>query len=420
MGTQSGSKHQSSRRVVLVTQPYWPDIQSTSHLLTELLDALDDGEIQFSVVCGYPALLGGGAAGKIPQHERRGEIEIFRCGLQGDQRSSVFRRLMGMLTFVLSATCRVIRIGPGATVCTLTNPPFAPIWIAALGKVFGFSWQLICHDVYPDGLVAVGKLRDGSWITRFWGLANRFALGEAEQVVVLGRDMAERVRQHYEVSEERIRVIPHWSVNDGGGDLLPSSTELWRSLAYEEDAFVVQYSGNMGLWHDIDTLVRAAALLVREEQIRFLFIGDGMRRAQAQALAKELGANNIEWQAFQPEEKLTDSLACCHVALISQRSRLTGIAVPCKLYGILASGRAVVGMVPDDSEVARTIAEADCGWRLDPDDAEGLAALLRELSKRPYEAREKGARAYHAFDTKYRLEHAASMYREIWRLNKSG
>ncbi len=420
MGTQSEPKCQSSRRVVLVTQPYWPDIQSTSHLLTELLDALDDGEIQFSVVCGYPALLAGGALEKIPQHERRGKIEIFRCGLKGELRSSLFRRLVGMIAFVLSATCKIVCLGPSATVCTLTNPPFAPIWIAILGKMFGFPWQVICHDVYPDGLVAVGKLRDGSLITRLWRLANRFALGEAERVVVLGRDMAERVRQQYEVSEERIRVIPHWSVSDGGGAFLPSSTELWRSLTYEEDAFVVQYSGNMGLWHDIDTLVRAAALLAEEEQIRFLFIGDGMRRAQAQALAKELGVNNIEWQAFQPEEKLRDSLASCHVALISQRSGLTGIAVPCKLYGILASGRAVVGMVPDDSEVARTIVEEDCGWRLDSDDAEDLAALLRNLSKRTREVREKGARAYHAFDTKYRLEHAASMYREIWRSNELG
>lgn len=410
------SSNESPKRVVIVTQPYWPDIQSTSHLLTELLDSLDESGIAFNVVCAYPAVFAEGEGGRrsVPSRERRGQTVIYRCGWQGNSRRSIAHRLWGMASFVLSATWRVIRLSRGAMVCTLTNPPFAPLWIASLAVLFRFPYQIICHDVYPDGLVALGKLRVHGWVARLWSAANRRAWHRAECIVVLGRDMLELLRDRYQIDEEKLVLIPHWSVNDSGGRMEASATETWRTLGYSEETFVVQYSGNMGLWHDMKTLVRAAAELKEEEKIRFLFIGEGMRRSAAQSLAEELGATNITWLPFQPEEQLTDSLAACSVALVSQRKGLQGAAVPCKLYGILASGRCIIGMVPPDCEVARVIAEENCGWQLAPGDVNGLVRLVKEMTQREEEVRQKGANAYRAFDIRYRLHHAASQYLRLW------
>ena len=53
------------KRVVWVTQPYYPDIQSTSHLLTELLEAMGDEAVEFTVICGHPVMLSAGAPAKF-------------------------------------------------------------------------------------------------------------------------------------------------------------------------------------------------------------------------------------------------------------------------------------------------------------------------------------------------------------------
>ena len=94
---------------------------------------------------------------------------------------------------------------------------------------------------------------------------------------------------------------------------------------------MVQYSGNMGLWHDIENFVLAAKRLEEKPHIQFVFIGGGRRRNQAELLASELGCANIQWHDFVKLEDLSESLAACHVSLISLRAGLEGVAVPCKL-----------------------------------------------------------------------------------------
>jgi len=398
---------------VWVTQPYYPDIQSTSHLLTGLLEAMGGDPVEFTVICGHPVLVSEGTPARAASCEQRGNVRIFRCGLRSDYKRNLLLRFLYMASFVLAASWRLVRVSRGALVFAVTNPPFAPVWIGALSRIFGFRYHIVCHDVFPDGLVALGKLPEPGLVADLWHRANRVALRDAKTTVVLGRDMLELLRDRYGVPEAKLKLIPHWSVNDGGGRFAPEETRLWRTLGFT-DAFVVQYSGNMGLWHDIETLVRAAAILKDHDRIRFVFLGGGMRKEKARALESELGVARIDWLPFQPEESLTDSLACAHLSIISQREGLEGIAVPCKLYGILASGRGILGLVPEGSEVARVIAEEDCGVRLGPHDPGALAAVILKLSEDLPRVREMGSGAYAAFDGKYRLEQAVKRYRELW------
>lgn len=402
-------------RVWLVTQPYWPDIQSTSHLLTELVEAsVEAGAAEFTVLCGFPALTDSSHVGKSPKTEIRHGVEIRRCGSRIDYKRSLVHRALALFAFVSEVTFRLP--GRGHQVVAVTNPPFAPVWMWLVARVRRFRYSLICHDVFPDGLVALGKLPGEGWMARTWSRLNRRAYHEAVKTVVLGRDMADLLHERYGVPREKLIVAPHWSIADGGGTFAPEDTRLWSELGLG-DSFVIQYSGNMGLWHDLDTVVRAAALLRDDSRFRFLLVGGGMRREAARSLAEKLDATNIEWLPFQPEETLADSLACCHLALISQREGLSGIAVPCKLYGILASGRGILALVPEASETARVVAEEGCGIRLDPHDPEALAAAVRKLADDRERVRALGEAAYASFRRKYRLEHGVSRYRPLWESN---
>jgi glycosyltransferase involved in cell wall biosynthesis len=80
------------------------------------------------------------------------------------------------------------------------------------------------------------------------------------------------------------------------------------------------------------------------------------------------------------------------------------VAVPCKLYGILASGRAVVAQVPARSEVARVVEEERCGVVVPPADAGALAREIRRLAQAPEEVERMGERAFAAYREKYTLE----------------
>lgn len=398
-------RDEGRRRWLFVSQVFHPDQQATSQLFSDLFAGLAQQGVGATVLCGWPRETG------HPARERWQGVEIRRGGLRVDGKSSLWHRAMAYGSYTLWLCVQLLFAAPaGARWLVVTNPPFAPVvaWVCALLR--GRSYELFLLDVYPDGLAAVGTLAAGSPIARLWRWANRRAFAGAERIYVLGRDMERICTARYGVDAGKLVYFPHWSATVVATPREKSATRLLTTLPALHGKFVVQYSGNMGLWHDIETIVRAAHLLNGEDEIRFLMIGDGMRRRRAEALAQELGLTNIVWLPYQPKETLDDSLACCDAALISQRAGLEGVAVPCKLYGILASGRAILAQVPKHSEVDLVVAEERCGWSVEPGDAIALALAIRRAASDRDETALRGKRAFAAYQAKYTLNSAIEFF----------
>lgn len=392
---------------IFVSQVFHPDRQATSVLLSQLAARLVERGFQPVVYAGYPPAASGA---RLPSNEQWQGVKIRRGGGRLDGKKNLAARALAYLAY--SAWLKwtlLFRTPAKAHLIVLTNPPFAPVLVWLCSWWRGWTYDVFLHDVYPDGLVALGQMKPRGLLTRLWSAANRRALARARLVLVLGRDMAELCQDRYGVDAGKISVVPSWSPVDFPVHAAAEATRLWRRLGLERK-FVVQYSGNMGLWHDLRTIVEAAAVLRDEPGVHFLMIGDGRRRAEAEQLSIQLGLKNLTWLPFQPAEELGDSLACCHAAIVSQRAGLEGVAVPSKLYGILASGRAVLAQVPANSEAARVVRERDCGIVISPGDAPALAAAIRQLQDDPASTERMGRLAAEAGATQFTLAAAADRF----------
>ncbi|HZS93703.1 MAG TPA: glycosyltransferase family 4 protein, partial [Chloroflexota bacterium] len=273
-------------------------------------------------------------------------------------------------------------------------------------------YETILLDAYPDGLVALGTLRERSALVRVWRALNARAYRGAQHIIVIGRDMIGLLHDRYGVDRRHVTYIPHWGPKEAEG--MPAERGSLLARLGLDRKFVVQYSGNMGLWHDMEALVRVAEHLRNDDRIHFLFMGKGRRREAAETLARRLKLTNITWLDFAPREELATALASCDAALISLRAGMEGVAVPSKLYGILAAGRPVLAMVPPNSEVGQTVREEGCGCVVPPGDVEGMVRAIRELAATPAIAEEMGHRARAAYSAKYTIDHAANAYRRLW------
>lgn len=393
--------------LAFVTEIFHPNPQSTSQLLTALFSGwvIDTGSV--AVVCGKESAesLDGGLEDNLSA------VMIRRCGLRIDGKRSLVNRFLRYLSFTLAATWELLWMRP-KRICAVSNPPYSPIWIWLVTRLTRTPYDLLLHDIYPDGLIATGMLAPRSPIADLWRALNRIAYGSAASLIVLGRDMANLVHEQYAVRRDRIYVIPNWSPTAFQS---PSSPERRDPGS----PFVALYSGNMGSWHDIDMIVEAAKLLADDQRIRIRMVGGGKRRAAAEARSLQLGLCNMSWGDFVPLEKLGELLASCDVAIVSQRDGLTGIAVPCKLYGILAAGRAVLAAAPADCETALVIREESCGIVMPPHDSAKLATALRRLADDPAECGRMADRARSAYEQKYSLAEARKRFQRLWNLPES-
>lgn len=399
-----------TRPIVFVCLVFHPDTSASSILFTDLFTRLSRDGVRVTALCGFPSK---DEIGSLPRRETYGGVHIVRCGARIQGKRHLLARAVAYGSFLLHAGWKLILMGPRVRVVGGTDPPFtaAALWLLSLtGRV---RYEAILLDAYPDGLVAIGSLSERSPITRVWRWLNRRSYARADRLVVIGRDMIDLLRRRYAVDPRRITYIPHWGSTEVDALAPPERGPLIRQLGLD-DKFVVQYSGNMGLWHDMDSLVRAADLVRDDPGIHFLFIGKGRRRTSAEALARRLELSNVTWLDFLPREELAAGLSSCDAALISLRAGLEGVAVPSKLYGILASGRPVIAQVPAGSEVASVVREEGCGVVVPPGDVARLAQAIRDLAAVPELAAEMGRRAHHAYWTKYTLTRAAADFQELW------
>lgn len=398
-----------NKTLIFCCQVYYPDEQSTSQLFTAVMERLVSKGHPVTVLCGFPNDV---MQKKIPKCQTHNGVVIERLGLRLSLKKSYVSRGLSYISYLIGVIPKLLFAPRGAQFFAVTNPPFLAWILALISFMRGHSFTFMFLDLHPEGLIALGNFSESVWYVRLWKYLNGIAYRRAKKLLVLGRDMIPVLSDSYGLDPTSFSYVPHWSASENEGPI-PFASAKFSKIWGVSDFFVVQYSGNMGLWHDIDTFVRAAKELEAYKKIKFIFVGGGIRKFKAMILAEKLGVKNIRWEEFVSIEDLTQSLASCHLALISLNKNLEGVAVPCKLYGILASGRGVIAQVPEASEVALTVNENNCGLVVAPQDVSGLAKVILELSENLPETERMGKASYDAYLNNYQINNAVDSFEEI-------
>lgn len=397
-------------KVVILSQYFFPELISTGQLLTELAEDLVDLGCVVRAVAGQPTYYG---SSRVPTEIEHHGIKILRVWNTQLEKNSVIGKILNSASFFLGSVLKSSALSRESVMVVVTNPPilpFVPYLLSLLGRS---KYVCLIHDVYPDVAVRLGYLGSRSILCRLWETMNRRVMAGASAVVVLGRDMEEKVREKMDRSGwSKIWVIPNWSDGDAIRPVAKEGNPFFLEIGLSSSTFVVQYSGNMGLSHNLETIVDAARRL-QDLAITFLFIGGGGKRETIETMVANLKLDNVRFLPYQPKEKLRYSLGCADVSLVCLDEGVEGLSVPSKYYGILASGRPVIAMMRERSEIAMSVRESGCGYVVPPRDSEELAARIRHLYDHPDVALEMGKRARQSLEKQYSRKVIAGKYFEL-------
>jgi len=219
-------------KVLLINQYFPPDASGSAYILGELAEDLAQNN-SVHVIAGRPSYSSAASAFE-PQGVRLTTAASTTFG-----RGNLAGRVINYASFIASAALRTVRAPRPDVVVTMTDPPFAGL----LG-VIGALWHrrpfvLLCHDVYPDIAIALGVLRPGP-LPRIWRGLNKVIRGVASRIVVVGRDMGDKLAADG-VPRSKLEFIPTWAPDD-----LPGADERAAIRAAEqwEDRFIVMHAGN--------------------------------------------------------------------------------------------------------------------------------------------------------------------------------
>jgi glycosyltransferase involved in cell wall biosynthesis len=356
-------------RIRFVHQYFHPDLSSVSQVLSQIAFHLGEKGEEVSVLCSRNNYNGAGDETPPGRETVRG-VEIRRCWGPSRGRRSVLDRILDMASFCLLATLRLLVSPRVDTVVFLTNPPFYSLLGPILRKARGERFVHILMDVYPDVVVQGGMLREDSVVVRVLRRIARFTLENADCVIVLGDDMKD-VAIRTGAAPDRVAVIRNWADPEKIYPVPPNKNRLRREWGLD-GKFVVEYSGNFGVSHCFDDLLAVAEELSNDEEIRFLFIGDGARHREVEERVSTKGLRNVTLLPYQRASDLAQSLSVGDVHYISLRPGFEGVVVPSKAYGIMAAGRPIVYQGDIKGEIAQMVLREGIGVVVEPGDREKL------------------------------------------------
>ncbi len=297
------------------------------------------------------------------------------------RRGSFFRRALSWLHYAWQAFWWLGRWDTEIPVLLFSNPPIL-CWVGyLLKKLRGQRYAVMVHDIYPDVLVKIAGFAPGHPLIRLWNALNRRAYENAEVVMTLGEYMAAALERQFDPRRTplgRVEVIYPW-VDTEKIHPLPKAENPFARQHQQVDKFTVMYSGNMGLGHDIETMLAAAQLLRENERIHFMFIGAGPKWELVAQTIQEQQLSNVTLLPWQPEETLPYSLSCADVALVSLEPGMEGLAVPSKAIYAIGAGAYLLLFASGENDISAWIERYAFGTVLPPD-ARQVADRIRMLS----------------------------------------
>ncbi len=404
--------------VLFLNRSYWPDVEATGQLLTELCEGLSSS-FDVRVLAGQPNAVRGieGDQQKLWQTATsHNGVRIHRARHWQLSKHNMLLKGLNYLSFV-SATRRALRVIERPDVVVFETDPFLlPFEAARLQRRTGCRMVGYLQDIYPDVAVALGK------VPNHWGIRRlRTALfsvyRRCDRMVVLSEDM-KRLLIAGGVNPERIDLVPNWSDPE---TVFPiTQTNLFRQRHGLEDRFLVMYSGNLGLTQRLEEFVEAAALLTDLPQVLFAFVGQGSQRSQLQQMVQRKALSNLLFFDYQPKAELAHSLSAADLHLVPLTKELSQCLMPSKLYGILAAGRPYLTNAVPESELHQITVGHQVGISVEPGSPAAIASAIRHaVADAPLLAR-MGQNARQLAVTEFTREKSVEKFRQVLRAALAG
>ena len=257
-------------RLWIVSELYYPEQTSTGYFLTAIAEGLASS-MPVDVVSGQPTYSEHGI--RASAYEERNGVRIHRARATHFNKDRLLLRAVNALTLTLSiGWFALVRFRRDDQLLIVTNPPTLPPLLGMIARLKGMRSHLLVHDVYPEVLAATGMLRGGSVAYRLLARIFSATFRAYDSIIVLGRDMAELVQRKIGENDRPITIIPNW----GDADEITPMPKATNPFLVENDIrprCVIQFSGNIGRTHDVETILAAARNLRDRHDIVFVFVG---------------------------------------------------------------------------------------------------------------------------------------------------
>ena len=366
------------KKILIYAHYYAPDVASTGQILQDLAEGMTD-EFDVTVICTVPSYTGIIAEEykekKFFSEEIAG-VHALRVPVPEFTKSSKKSRIKNLLAYYLGARKATGMVGEQDYVFAISQPPIMGGMLGVYGKKKLGAKLIYCiQDFNPEQIMATGYFRFRAILKAAMRLDKR-SCRKADLVVTVGRDLCKTLEQRFQGG-----IVPNYVMINNWIDekeIYPLPTDDAGVTAFRreyglDEKFVFMYSGNIGLYYDLEGLIQVIEKFQNAKtpdgrEVMFAFVGAGSVLEKLKNYQQDHGLNNVVFIPYQEKERLIYSLNAADIHWCVNAKGIKGVSCPSKFYGIAAVGKPVLAVLESGSEVRMLIEEIGCGRCSEPGD----------------------------------------------------
>jgi glycosyltransferase involved in cell wall biosynthesis len=304
---------------------------------------------------------------------------VVRCLSLFSRRSTMPSRWLENLSFGITSGFALLT-AEFDVVYSNTWPLFATGIVAMVAQLRRKPLVLSVQDLYPESLSVQRRLRNSSPLFRLLRDLDRWIAQTANAIVLPARSLARYYQSDRGLDAEKVHVVPNWSNLEIDG-LSLASADFRKSAGIPPNKFLFVFAGNVGVAAGAEQVVRAFQGLQGQCEIGLLIAGEGSRLVACQEGAAKLPAGRVWFHHPFPATETSTVLGCADAFVLPTSGRQSLASIPSKLITYMLSGKPVVAIDDNDSEVSAIIHESGCGVSVNPGSPEELSGVLRAVSE---------------------------------------
>ncbi|OOC59301.1 glycosyltransferase family 4 protein [Paenibacillus ihbetae] len=402
-------------KIVFVINYFYPDYASTGQLLTELCLHIQN-DFRITVIAAQPEEVESNTKERFLK-DRLENIDIIRIRLPKQNKRSKWSRLRYIAAYFFYANLAMLRQKDAQIIYTVSTPPIIGGLIGSIGKFFKRVKHIYnIQDFNPEQAEAVSYMKNKA-IYRAARWLDTMNCKYADHIVTVGHDMQETLQKRFSNWEATANsVINNWTDEQDIVPLTkdhPKVNEFIKNQGWE-NKFIIMYSGNMGLYYDLENLIKITKDLSKYEDIIFVFIGDGAVKSEMEAYVRTNRLKNVSFLPFQPKSEIKYTLNAADLHLVVNQKGIKGVSVPSKIYGVMAAGKPILGVLERGSEACLLIEKSGCGVVVEPQNYREITWQLLTLYQLDHDVlTRKGLQGREYLEKYLRKEQSLDKYREL-------
>lgn len=308
-------------------------------------------------------------------HDNIDGINYWWIKIPHYRKSISIKRIWNMLMFMFKLRGFPIGKLEKPVAIIVSSPSLFPIVVAKKwAKRFNAKLIFEVRDIWPLTLQELGNLSSYHPLIMLMRWFEKYAYSNADIVASLLPNAKEHFLSNG-MQKEKFVYVPN------GIDLDEMNTNEKvdeNILTFPKNKFIVGFTGTLNISNSIDTLIRAAALVFKENaHIHFVIVGSGDYETELKKLSN--GSTNITFIPAIKKVQIQSMLSHFDVLYLGVKKKEIyryGISLN-KLFDYLYAQKPIIYAINSGN---KPVEEANCGISVEPENAQAVADAVLKLN----------------------------------------